>query len=119
MALRVIEGCGITGVADLHRCAAALLERDDPGLLPDAFRFAWICDLSLQVRPGEPRLCGDWIYYDASRSWVDQQRDVARCVAEWALGHFDVPVTAFGVHHVANALLAPRSRCGLRVVAAS
>jgi len=101
----------------LTELASELLASDDASAQPDAFRFAWICDLSLRVEDGDPRLVGSWICYDATRSERQQQHDVAACVAEWMLRSRCVPVTAFAVEYLVGQMLATRSRA--RMLAAA
>ena len=108
----MIEG-GSTGgnVAAYAEAAQWVLAHDDVSRQPDAFRLARrCCGLGFRVMSGEPALIGDWVLYDATRSEAQQQRDVARCVAEWALRERGLVVTVAGLEHIVDALLAHRSR---------
>jgi hypothetical protein len=108
--LRLELGAGAALTRELNAAATWLRAHDDPSQQPDAFRLAWCCGLTFRVTAGEPYLRGDWAYYDATRAESDQQRDVARCVAEWLLRERDVTVTDFAVQYVAGELLRPRPR---------
>jgi hypothetical protein len=119
MALHILRGVGGAAgglIGALAACASEARVLDDESEAPDAFRLAWICDLSFRVEPGPPHLIGCWIHYDATRDEQQQQRDVAACVAEWLLRRRGIPVSDFAVQHVARLLLTPRSCRRLAIV---
>lgn len=114
--LRVVEGGDAIGLAGLSGIAAELLACDDPAQQPDAFRFAWICDLSFRHTDGDPLLAGDWICYDGTRCERQQQHDVAACVAEWLLRNRDLPVSPFAIQYLVGQMLASRSSVRIALV---